>query len=69
MKDMFNINKLGNKEFNGGKEDWVHAKLIAEKCDSFKLDDEDELVADDLRSCYNCRYRRWTDKSFSCTKK
>jgi hypothetical protein len=28
---------------------------------------EEELVADDPRSCYNCRHRRWTAASFACT--
>jgi len=35
-------------------------------CPAFTFDVEEELVNDDERSCLNCRYRRWTDKSFSC---
>ena len=26
----------------------------------------DEWVADEIRSCYNCRARRWTAASFVC---
>jgi hypothetical protein len=56
------------KEFLGGKNDYTLAAQIAEKCDDFKLDDEDELVTDEPKSCYNCRYRRWTEESFTCCK-
>lgn len=65
---MWLLNQEGQKEFSGGKDDWNTAALAAEQCLSFKLDDEDELVADELRSCYNCRYRRWTTNSFVCLK-
>jgi len=37
-------------------------------CQNFRIDDEDELVTDQDRSCYNCRYRRWTINSFVCLK-
>lgn len=63
---MWKINQKGEKEFMNGKEDWESALKEAQKCPAFKLDDEDELVADDLRSCYNCRFRRWTADSFTC---
>ncbi|SDK16961.1 hypothetical protein [Natronincola ferrireducens] len=59
-------NSKEEAEFIGGKSDWTRAKEIAETCLFFKEDVEDELVADDLRSCYNCRLRRWTEKSFVC---
>ena len=68
MDAMFSLNKYGQKEFDGGQEDWEIINLIAKKCDSFLLDDEDEIVSDELISCYNCRYRRWTARSFSCYK-
>jgi hypothetical protein len=38
-------------------------------CSFFKLDEEDELVSDDERTCLNCRYRRWTADDFVCMKK
>ena len=56
----------GEKEFSGGKEDWLGAARIACACQSFLPDVEEELVADAARSCYNCRYRRWTAESFAC---
>ncbi|MGI5879546.1 MAG: hypothetical protein ACOX6L_02975 [Syntrophomonadaceae bacterium] len=59
-------NDLGIIEFKGGKEDWKRAAEIADKCLDFLMDNEDELVADEERSCYNCRYRRWTSSSFTC---
>ncbi|MFA7406051.1 MAG: hypothetical protein WC007_18815 [Pelobacteraceae bacterium] len=51
-----------------GRNDWAAVARIAASCDSFHPDEEDEQVADDLLSCYNCRYRRWTVVSFSCCK-
>lgn len=65
---MWWLNLKGQKEFSGGKENWGLAALVAEKCPLFTVDDEDELVADDPKSCYNCRYRRWTPLSFVCLK-
>ena len=51
-----------------GRDDWAGAARIAAACDTFRPDEEDEQVADDPLSCYNCRYRRWTVTSFSCRK-
>ncbi len=53
-------------EFKGGKAAWADAAEIALDCIFFTADDEDEQVADELVSCYNCRYRRWTAESFTC---
>ena len=58
----------GLREFSGGNENWVLASRTAEACPVFKEDDENEQVSDDLKSCYNCRYRRWTPGSFICMK-
>ena len=63
---MWRINRNGMREFPGGKEDWAEAARSAARCISFRSDVEEELVADDARSCYNCRYRRWTAASFTC---
>ncbi len=65
---MWKVNERGEKVFRGGKEDGAGAAQAADKCPNFKLDVEDEIVADELRSCYNCRYRRWTAESFACYK-
>ncbi|AHF06324.1 hypothetical protein [Desulfitobacterium metallireducens] len=63
---MWTLNSKGEKEFVGGKEDWEGAAKAAANCLVFKEDVEEELVADELRSCYNCRNRRWTSMSFVC---
>lgn len=67
--EYFSANKRGQQEFIGGKEEWETAAGIAEECSFFIIDDEDELLAEEERSCYNCRYRRWTEASFVCLKK
>ena len=56
------------KVFVAGRSDWIAAAQEALQCGNFRPDEEDEWVADDPRSCYNCRYRRWTIKSFACMK-
>lgn len=65
---MWNVNDKGQKEFSGGKEDSKAAASTAGNCKFFKSDVEEEIVADEAISCYNCRYRRWTVKSFVCVK-
>lgn len=65
---MWIVNDKGEREYKGGKEDWAIVAEIAENCPSFIPDDEDEMVADEAFSCYNCRYRRWIAKSFVCCK-
>ena len=61
------IGRVGEREFPGGKEDWAGAARIAAACASFRPDVEEEQVADEADSCYNCRYRRWTAASFTCS--
>ncbi len=63
----FAIMEEGNV-FTGGKDDWTDAATAAECCADFHPDVEEEIVADDRVSCYNCRYRRWTTASFTCMK-
>jgi len=48
--------------------DWPDAARIAASCAGFHPDEEDEQVADEPVSCFNCRYRRWTASSFTCCK-
>ncbi len=62
-------NEKGQVQFKGGKRDWAKAAAIAGSCAHFLLDYEDELVAEESRSCYNCRFRRWTARSFVCMKR
>lgn len=63
---MFLVNKQGDLEFMFGKEAWDKGHEMALKCHSFIEDDEDEQVSDIDRSCYNCRFRRWTSSTFVC---
>ena len=63
------IKENGRSIFRGGKDSFADAVRIAEECRLFSEDCEDELVCDDEVSCYNCRYRRWTEKSFECIKR
>ncbi len=56
----------GRRIFRGGREDLALAAETAAGCNGFVIDDEDERVSDEERSCYNCRYRRWTVESFAC---
>jgi len=58
----------GKKRFQFGKDNYLIAAGVALRCSSFTCDDDDETVCDDKRSCYNCRYRRWTADSFECMK-
>ncbi|MBP7332387.1 MAG: hypothetical protein KBA08_08795 [Firmicutes bacterium] len=67
--DFWIKNERGQAQFKGGRHDWPQASAIAAGCLHFSLDDEDELVAEEERSCYNCRYRRWTEHSFICMKR
>lgn len=60
--------KDGKTVWNGSKTDWAQAAEAAENCTAFSPDCEEECVADEEVSCYNCRYRRWTRESFVCMK-
>lgn len=57
------------REFTCGKNDWSGAAWLAGNCEHFTQDVEEELVAEESESCYNCRYRRWTTTSFTCQKR
>jgi hypothetical protein len=63
---MWSVSSDGAREYRAGKNDWPGAAQVAEQCAVFHEDVEEEIVADDLRSCYNCRFRRWTEGSFTC---
>jgi hypothetical protein len=56
------------KEFKHGQEAYEEAAEIASECTHFAPDCEEEWATDEKISCYNCRYRRWTAKSFTCCK-
>jgi hypothetical protein len=60
------ITEAGVAEFTGGTDGWDLAAEAALRCSAFTPDEEDEQVADEPRSCYNCRYRRWQPHSIVC---
>ena len=59
---------MKNSEFRIQNEDYEAAVACALACGDFTPDDEDEQVADDPRSCFNCRKRRWTATAITCMK-
>lgn len=63
---VWRVDQKGAREFALGKESWGAAAGAALDCLSFFADVDEELVAEDERSCYNCRYRRWSASSFTC---
>jgi hypothetical protein len=63
---MWAMSENGWQEYPMGQSDWSGAADVALQCSSFREDVEEECVADEARSCYNCRYRRWTENSFLC---
>ena len=63
---MWITDESGGKLFAGGRENWSAAAAVADACQNFSADDDDEQCAEELLSCYNCRYRRWTPESFTC---
>ncbi len=69
MAFMWFFNSRGERESRLGHNEWSTAAQIAQCCSQFKLDVEEETVANETVSCYNCRFRKWTDTSFVCCKK
>jgi hypothetical protein len=49
-----------------GLDDWAAAARQAASCCAFRPDAEDEQIADEPISCYNCRYRRWLADGVCC---
>jgi len=49
-----------------GPEEWDVAARQAAGCATFRADVEEEQVADEAVSCYNCRYRRWAAQGITC---
>ena len=52
--------------FRFTNEDSEKAQLAASHCMSFMEEDEDEMIDDELRSCFNCMKRRWLIEGFEC---
>ena len=59
---------VDGRTWTGGKSDWDEAAAEAAACEAFASDCEEECIAEEDVSCYNCRYRRWTRDSFLCMK-
>ncbi|MBU4439328.1 MAG: hypothetical protein KJ779_07170 [Firmicutes bacterium] len=49
-------------------DNWILGHEIASKCPGFKQDVEAEWVAEEIVSCYNCRYRRFIGTGIQCMK-
>jgi len=47
-------------------DEWTTAAGLAADCNVFRSDVEEEQVADERISCYNCRYRRWVANGICC---
>ncbi|MBF7097310.1 hypothetical protein [Alkalibacter mobilis] len=62
------IFKDGRKIYNGGQNDYHAVSELAISCGRFSEDYEEERMAEEDISCYNCRFRRWIADSFECMK-
>lgn len=61
----------GSSTFRGSvenEEDLLAASIIAETCTAYSVDEDDEDYCEGVRTCFNCRYRRWIEDGFSCVK-
>ena len=58
--------KRFSAKFPLAHEEWTTAARIAGLCSEFRPDVEEEQIADTPRSCYNCRYRRWSHATIDC---
>lgn len=52
--------------FRYNNDDVVQSRQAAKSCPFFIEDDEDEMVDDELLSCFNCMHRRWLAEGFEC---
>jgi len=49
-----------------GLDAWAPAARQAADCNVFLPDVEEEQIADERVSCYNCQYRRWAADGICC---
>jgi hypothetical protein len=49
-------------------DDLLAALAIAARCDAYSIDEDDEDYCEGVRTCFNCRYRRWLTDGFQCLK-
>lgn len=50
-------------------DDWQRGHEIAINCSEFRQDVEEEWLAEEIISCYNCRYRRFIGSGIQCAKR
>lgn len=50
------------------KEDFDATVTLAKACSQYIIDLDEEVNWDNEITCYNCRYRRWTNLGYSCYK-
>jgi hypothetical protein len=62
----FSISPKGDWIFLYGSDAPEKAAACARNCPVFSRDHEDECIADEEVSCYNCKWRRWNMKGFTC---
>ncbi len=65
-KENWFYQQQGKWLFRFTNEDDHHAQQAAKYCDQFMEDDEDEMIDDELISCFNCMKRRWLIEGFEC---
>ena len=57
---------------NLDEQDWLRREeefsTVAEDCEAYLADDEEEWVVESARNCLNCRRRRWIPGGFQCMK-
>jgi hypothetical protein len=54
--------------FLENEDDYRVASEIAVDCSLYSVDDDDEDYCEGVRTCFNCRYRRWLADGFQCMK-
>lgn len=65
------MEKNGGVYFQGNvanTDDLRVASTIAETCPAYSIDEDDEDYCNGVRTCFNCRYRRWLADGFSCAR-
>lgn len=63
------VEERGRLIFRGTMEnpdDFLAALAIAVQCDAYFIDEDDEDYCEGVRTCFNCRYRRWLTDGFQC---
>jgi hypothetical protein len=65
------VKNSGDTSFRGSvenREDLLAASMIAGDCSVYSIDEDDEDYCEGVKTCFNCRYRRWLADGFLCVK-